>query len=147
MLCEAAHQTSRPDHPLPPAVLRPENLGTSKALSRPPTRASWPPPRATIAPPAAKVKRLREGERGAMTLDGALEKTPGTAKARTKPGGRRTRTRPSGDEDDLADVLAILDVRVGGRCIGEAKGTIDMRADLAFAVPREDLIEPSREHL
>jgi len=51
-----------------------------------------PPPRATIAPPAAEVKRLREGERGAMTFDGAqqggeparnsalVEKTPGTAR-------------------------------------------------------------------
>ena len=39
-----------------------ESLETSRALSRPPTRASCPPPGATIASPAAEVKRLREGE-------------------------------------------------------------------------------------
>ncbi len=50
-----------------------QSVRTPNALSPSPTLPPCPPPRATIAPPAAPVKRLREGERGAMTFDGAQQ--------------------------------------------------------------------------
>src|SRR5258708_29284092 len=48
-----------------------QSLGTSKALSRPPTRASCPPPRATIAPPR-RPKSRASGR--AMPRGGAQKK-------------------------------------------------------------------------
>src|SRR6266540_7395018 len=95
-----------------------------------------------LLPHRAPRSRPRRPKSSASGRAGRQTNAPALSFAR-RAGG----TCPSGDEDDLADVSAILDVRVGGRCIGQAEGTIDMRADLAFAVPREDLIEPSREHL
>src|SRR5260370_39702270 len=78
-----------------------ESLGTSKALSRPPTRASCPPPRATIAPPAAEVKRLREGDAPwrcsaaeLLRQPSQLGGKPNAAGARPPAGGRPRRTPP-----------------------------------------------------
>src|SRR5260370_42024903 len=48
-----------------------QSLGPSKALSRPPTRASCPPPRATIAPPR-RPKSRASGR--AMPRGGAQKK-------------------------------------------------------------------------
>ena len=77
-----------------------ERLGTRNALSPSPTLPLLPPPRATIAPPAAEVTRLREGERGAMTFDGAQQ---GGEPARTRPSWRRRRARHEPDQSREAD--------------------------------------------
>jgi hypothetical protein len=49
-----------------------------------------PRPRATIAPPGGRSHALREGERGAMTFDGAPQ---GGEPARTRPSWSRRRAR------------------------------------------------------
>jgi len=92
-----------------------ESLGTSKALSRPPTRASCPPPRATIAPPGGRSQGPPGGRCPVAVLrrSGAPSTTlPAWRKAERgrspNAGGRQTRAnaRSEGWADDFRDGVA-----------------------------------------
>src|SRR2546426_11422946 len=97
-----------------PSHFADSSLGTSKALSRPPTCASCPRRMPRSRPAAAEVKRLREDEaawRGSASAlvrhPSPLRGTPNAAGART-PAGRQTRAnaRSEGCADDCRDGVA-----------------------------------------